>query len=251
MVDLSGRVAIVTGASAGLGRRFATVLAGAGAKVVLVARRADALEALAAQIVAAGGEALVHPLDLTDAAAVPALFDAAERRFGTVDILVNNAGIPDANHATRLDLETVDRVIAVNLRAPFLLSTECARRLIAASLPGRIVNISSVGVLYYTPQSGAALYCATKAAIVRLTETLALEWARYGINVNAIAPGMFKSEMTAGFIERVGEKVRSHFPRQRLGEPEYLDTTLLYLVDPASHFVTGASITVDDAQTSR
>ncbi|MES2095656.1 MAG: SDR family NAD(P)-dependent oxidoreductase [Pseudomonadota bacterium] len=250
-VDLGGRVALVTGASAGLGRRFAAVLAGAGASVVLVARRGDALEEVAAEIRDRGGRALVHAMDLADADAVPGLFDAAERAFGTVDILVNNAGIPDADYATRLSLETIDRVIAINLRAPFLLSAEAARRLMAAELPGRIVNLSSVGVHHYTPQSAAALYCATKAAIVRLTETLALEWASYGINVNAIAPGMFESEMTAGFIDRVGDRVRERFPRQRFGQPGFLDSTLLYLVDPASHFVTGTCITVDDAQTSR
>lgn len=248
---LTGRVAIVTGASAGLGRRFAHVLAREGAAVILAARREAALSAVADEIIAAGGRALPFAIDLAEAGAVPALFDAAENWAGTVDILVNNAAIPDADRATSLSLETIDRVIAVDFRAPFLLATEAARRLIAAEKPGRIVNLSSVGAFHYAPNSAAALYCSIKAGIVRMTETLALEWARHAINVNAIAPGMFESDMTAGFIARAGDRIRERFPRDRFGEPEFLDSTLLYFVDPGSHFVTGACVTVDDAQTSR
>lgn len=249
--DLSGSVALVTGASVGLGRRFATVLAEAGAAVVLVARRQEALETLAQDIRGRGGRALAYPLDIADASAIPSAFEAAEAEFGLVDILINNAGVADADHATRLSLETIDLVLAVNLRAPFLLATEAARRLIANERTGRIVNLSSVGAFHYSARSSAALYCSTKSGIIRLTEALAIEWARYGINVNAIAPGMFASEMTAGFIERVGDKVREGFPRKRMGEPDYLDSTLLYLVDPRSHFVTGTCVTVDDAQQAR
>lgn len=248
---LEGRIALVTGASAGLGRRFARTLADNGAAVVVCARRPDALDTLVAEIEAAGGSALAHPLDVGEAGAIPQAFAAAEAAFGTVDILVNNAAIADADHATRLSLETIDRVIDIDFRAPFLLSTEAARRLIAAGKPGRIVNISSVGAFHYTATSAAALYCAAKAGIIRMTEVLAIEWAHHGINVNAIAPGMFESEMTQGFIDKVGDRVRDKFPRRRFGTPEKLDSTLLYLVDPASEFVTGTCITVDDAQTSR
>jgi NAD(P)-dependent dehydrogenase (short-subunit alcohol dehydrogenase family) len=248
---LDGRVAVVTGASAGLGRRFATVLADRGAAVVIAARRGDALQELASDIRSRGGNALVHVIDVADASSIPGLFDAAEQSFGTVDILVNNAAVADANYATELSLETIDRVIDVDFRAPFLCSVEAARRLMAAEKPGRIVNISSVGAFHYGPRSAAALYCATKSGIIRMTETLAIEWARYGINVNAIAPGMFESEMTEGFIARVGDRVRQSFPRQRFGNPADLDSTLLYLVDPSSHFVTGTCVTVDDGQTSR
>jgi NAD(P)-dependent dehydrogenase (short-subunit alcohol dehydrogenase family) len=249
---LDGRVALVTGASAGLGRRFAGVLAERGASVVIAARRREALSALADEIRNTGGQVLVHPMDVADAASIPDVFDAAEREFGgPVDILVNNAAVADANYATALSLETIDRVIDVDFRAPFLFSVEAARRLIAAEKPGRIVNLSSVGAFHYAPRSAAALYCATKAGIIRMTETLAIEWARHGINVNAIAPGMFESEMTEGYIERVGDKVLHSFPRKRYGKPADLDSTLLYLVDPASHFVTGTCITVDDAQTAR
>lgn len=248
---LDGRFALVTGASAGLGRRFARVLAEHGAAVVIAARRSEALEELACEIRGAGGRVLVHAIDVADAAAIPVAFDAAEQQFGTIDILVNNAAVADANFATELSLETIDRVINVDFRAPFLFSVEGARRLMAADKPGRIVNISSVGAYHYAPRSAAALYCAAKAGIIRMTEVLAIEWARYGINVNAIAPGMFESEMTEGYIARVGDRVRQSFPRQRFGAPADLDSTLLYLVDPASHFVTGTCITVDDGQTSR
>lgn len=248
---LDGEVALVTGASAGLGRQFARTLSDAGAAVVLVARRVERLERLAEEIGAAGGRAIVHALDVADAKAIPAAFDTAEAAFGTVSILINNAAVADADYATRLSLETIDRVIAVDFRAPFLFSAEVARRLIAEKRTGRIVNISSVGAYHYTPTSASALYCAAKAGIIRMTETLAIEWARYGININAIAPGMFASEMTDDFIARNGDKVRDRFPRQRFGDPANLDTTLLYLLNPGSHFVTGTCITVDDGQTSR
>lgn len=248
---LDGRVALVTGASAGLGRRFARVLAEHGAAVVIAARRSEALEELAGEIRGAGGRALVHAIDVADSGAIPGVFDAAEQQFGTVDILVNNAAVADGNFATALSLVTIDRVIDVDFRAPFLFAVETARRLMAADQPGRIVNISSVGAFHYSPRSAAALYCAAKAGIIRMTEVLAIEWARYGINVNAIAPGMFESEMTEEYIARVGDRVRQSFPRQRFGTPGDLDSTLLYLVDPASHFVTGTCITVDDGQTSR
>ena len=248
---LDGRVALITGASAGLGRRFARVLADHGAAVVVAARRAAELDTLVTEIESAGGRAFAYPLDVADAAAIAGAFDVAERTFCTVDILVNNAAVVDADYATRLSLETIDLVLAVDFRAPFLLATEAARRLIAADKSGRIVNMSSIGAFHYTQTSAAALYSSVKAGVIRMTETLAIEWARYGINVNVIAPGMFDSEMTRGFIERAGDKVRERFPRQRFGDPTFLDSTLLYLVDPASHFVTGTCITVDDAQTGR
>lgn len=250
-VDLTGKVALVTGASAGLGRRFAQTLARTGASVVLTARRTERLDELVAAIAAEGGKAVAQPLDLRDPAAIVAAFDAAEQAFGTVDILINNAGIADANFAARLSLETIDAVIDTNFRAPFLTATEMARRLIAAERPGRIVNLSSVGAFTYAPTSSAALYSATKAGIKRLTETLAIEWAKFHINVNAIAPGMFLSEMTEGYLDRVGDGVKKFWPRGRFGQPDYLDSTLLYLVDPASHFVTGTCIIVDDGQMNR
>ncbi|MEW5686420.1 MAG: SDR family NAD(P)-dependent oxidoreductase [Pseudomonadota bacterium] len=247
--DLKGRVALVTGASSGLGLRFAKVLAACGAKVAIAARRADRLETLAAEIRNAGGEALPIELDVTDAGQIANAVDEAEKAFGTVDILVNNAGIPDAQRAHKMSLELTDRVIDVNLRAPWLLSVEVARRLIDAGQPGRIVNIASVAAFNYGG-GGAALYSVTKMGVVRMTEALAVEWSRFNINVNAIAPGAFASEMMDGMLSRVGD-ISQGFPRKRIGDPAQLDSTLLYLVSPASDAVTGTCIKVDDGQGSR
>ena len=249
-VDLSGRVALVTGASAGLGRHFAITLAKAGAKVVACARRAEALDTLVSEIKVLGGEALAVPLDLSDAAGIVAAYDSAEARFGTVDILINNAGVADGKYATKMTLEEVDTVLSINLRAPFLMATELGRRLMAADKPGHVINLSSVAAFMYTHRSAAALYSTTKAAVVKMTEALALEWAAARINVNAIAPGLFRSEMSSSYIERAGD-FTTRFPRGRVGEPTDLESTLLYLLDPRSSLVTGTTIIVDDAQQGR
>jgi NAD(P)-dependent dehydrogenase (short-subunit alcohol dehydrogenase family) len=248
-VDLDGQVALVTGASSGLGRRFARVLAANGAKVVATARRLDRLDDLAQEVAATGGTCVPLQLDVTDAARIAAVVETAEEFVGPVQILVNNAGIPDAQYATKMSVELVDAVLDTNLRAPFLLSCEVARRLIDLKLPGRIVNISSVAGFNYGG-GGAALYSISKTGVNRLTETLAVEWSKFGINVNAIAPGLFESEMSAGMIERMGDLTRA-FPRKRIGRPEHLDSTLLYLVSPASEMVTGTVIKVDDGQGPR
>lgn len=248
--DLSGRVALVTGASAGIGRRFALTLASAGAAVAACARRVDRLEELAAEIERAGGRAVPVALDVTDAASITAAVDRAEAELGRVDILVNNAGIPDAQYATRMPVELVDRVLATNLRGPWLMACEVARRLIEAKLPGRIVNVSSIGAFSYAG-GAAALYTVTKAAVNRMTEVLAVEWAKYNINVTAIAPGAFSSEMMDGMIARLGASPAARAPRRRIGDPAQLDSTLLYLVSPASEFVTGTVVKVDDGQGSR
>lgn len=247
--DLTGRVALVTGASSGFGERFARVLASQGAVVAIAARRLDRLEALAAEIEAAGGKALAVQMDATDADALVAAVDAAQAAFGTVDILVNNAGIPDAMRAHKMPLDLVDRVLGVNLRAPWILACEVARRLIAAKKPGNIVNIASTAHYRYDG-GGAALYAVTKTAVVRMTEALSVEWAYAGINVNAIAPGMFVTEMTDGMFARIGDPSGS-VARRRVPVPAQLDSTLLYLVSPASECVTGATIRVDDGQSAQ
>lgn len=247
--DLKGQVALVTGASAGLGRRFAKTLAKAGAKVAITARRLEKLEELAAEIRADGGEALPLQLDVTDADQLIAVVGQAEAKLGTVTILVNNAGIPDAQRATKMSVELIDRVLDTNLRGPYILSCEVARRLMAAKLPGRMVNIASSAAYNYSG-NGAALYSISKSAIVRMTEALAVEWAPFHINVNAIAPGAFMSEMMDGMLQRKGDITKA-FPRPRIGDPAQLDSTLLFLVSPSSDFVSGTSIRVDDVQRGR
>lgn len=246
---LAGQVALVTGAGTGLGRRFAQTLAAGGAAVAVCGRRLEPLAAVVAEIEAAGGRALAVTLDVRDPEAITAAVDAAEEAFGQVTILVNNAGIPDARRAHKMPLDLVDAVIETNLRGPWLLATEVGRRLIDSGASGRIVNISSMAA-HYTAGGAAALYATTKAAVDRMTEALAAEWARHPINVNGIAPGTFSSEMVDGMIERVGE-VHHNFPRKRLGDPSQLDSTLLYLVSPASEAVTGTIIKVDDGQLPR
>jgi NAD(P)-dependent dehydrogenase (short-subunit alcohol dehydrogenase family) len=248
--DLTGQVALVTGTTSGLGNRFARVLAAAGADVAVCARRKDRLDALAEELRSEHGvKAAPIELDVTDADACIAAVEQAEHELGPLSILVNNAGIPDAQYAAKMPIDLVDRVLDTNLRGPWVLSCELARRLMARKAPGRIVNISSMGAHAYQG-GGAALYSVTKAAVERMTETLAVEWARFDINVNAIAPGAFASEMMDGMIERVGDVSRA-FPRKRLGDPAQLDSTLLYLVSPSSEFVTGTCIKVDDGQSSR
>ncbi len=247
--DLAGQVALVTGASSGLGWRFAQTLAAAGARVVACGRRLERLEELSRLIAEQGGQCVPVQLDMTDAAQIVTAVDAAEAAFGTVQILVNNAGIPDAQRAHKMSVELIDNVLDTNLRGPYILSCEVARRLIDAKLPGRMVNIASMGAFNYSG-SGAALYSISKAAINRMTEVLAVEWVRYGINVNGIAPGAFASEMMDGMISRIGDFSQST-PRKRLGDPAQMDSTLLYLVSPASEFVTGTVIKVDDGQSPR
>jgi len=248
--DLTGQVALVTGATSGLGWRFAQVLAAAGAVVVPTGRRVERLQALSALIAEQGGQAHPVPLDMTDADQIKAAVDAAEEAAGRVTILVNNAGIPDAQRAHKMSVELVDQVLATNLRGPYLLAIEVGRRLIEARQPGRIVNISSMVAFEYSAGAAAALYSITKAGIARMTEVLAVEWARHHINVNGIAPGAFASEMMDGMLERVGDFTQM-LPRKRLGDPAQLDSTLLYLCAPSSDAVTGTVIKVDDGQQSR
>lgn len=248
--DLTGQVALVTGASAGLGRRFARTLAAAGAAVAVGARRTDRLAELTKEIEALGGRCLPLSLDMTDADQIVAAVATTEAALGTVTILVNNAGVTDAMRAHKMPLELIDSVLDTNVRGPYVLSCEVARRLIAAKAPGRIVNISSMGAYSYSGAAAASLYSVSKAAISRMTEVLAVEWSRYGINVNGIAPGLTESEMTDGMVERIGDPSEA-FPRKRIMDQALLDSTLLMLVSPASEAVTGTIIKVDDGQGGR
>lgn len=247
--DLTGRVALVTGTTSGLGRRFALVLAQCGAAVALTGRRVDRLESLKAEIDALGGKAEAFTLDMTDDDSLATIVDRVEAKLGTVDILINNAGVPDAQRAHKMPLDLIDRVIDTNLRGPYVLACDVARRLIEKKMPGRVVNIASVAAYRYDGH-GAALYSITKRAIARMSEVLAVEWARYNINVNGIAPGAFMTEMLEGMLERMGD-FSQHFPRKRICTPEQMDSTLLYLLSPSSECVTGTVITVDDGQGAR
>jgi len=247
--DLTGQVALVTGATAGLGRRFAQTLAACGAKVAVTGRRVERLNELAEQLRADGATVEPIALEMRDNDSILACVAQAEAALGTVTILVNNAGIPDAQRAHKMSNQLIDDVFDTNLRGPYVLSCEVARRLIAAEKPGRMVNISSIGAFNYSGQ-GAALYSITKAGIIRMTEALAVEWARFNINVNAIAPGAFSSEMMDGMLERMGDITKA-FPRKRICDPAEMDSTLLYLVSPASAAVTGTYIKIDDGQGTR
>ena len=247
--DLSGQVALVTGATSGLGNRFARVLAAAGAKVIGTGRRVERLDELVGEIESAGGQAVGVAMDMADTDSILRGVEEAQAAFGTITILVNNAGVPDAQRAHKMSIELIDSVFDTNLRGPYVLSCEIAKRLIEEKTPGRMVNISSIAATNYDGH-GAALYSITKAGISRMTEVLAVEWARNHINVNGIAPGAFHSEMMDGMLERMGDFSGST-PRKRLGVPAQLDSTLLYLCSPASDAVTGTVIKVDDGQSAR
>ena len=246
--DLSGQTAFITGTTSGLGYRFAQVLAACGANVAIAGRRVERLEALAEELRSTGAKVLPVPLDVTDTDALFASVDQVEKELGPVQILVNNAGKPDAQLALNMDPAFVDEMVATNLTSLFHLASEVTRRLKEAELPGRIVNIASGAA--FSAGVGTSWYAITKSAVVRMTEMLALEFARYDVNVNCIAPGAFESEMMDGMLERMGD-ITAGFPRKRLGKPSHLDGTLLYLVSPSSDFVTGATIRVHDAQGAR
>ncbi len=250
--DLSGRVALVTGASSGLGAGFAKALAAAGAKVVLAARRADKLAEQVEAIRAAGGEAVAVSMDVTDEASTKAAYDAAEAAFGTVDTIVANAGVATEKVALGLSVEDVDFLLAANVRGVFLTATEGARRLEAGGSRdkenGRIVIIGSITAEKIFPAT--SVYGATKAAVRHMGKALAREWARRGISVNVIQPGYFESEMTAElFASEAGAKFVASFPRQRLRPPSDLHTPLLMLCSDAARGITGSVITIDDGQT--
>ena len=245
--DLTGKVALVTGASSGLGVRFAEGLAENGASVALVARRADRLAALKARIDEAGGRALAIEADVRDRNAMSAAFAAAEKAFGTVTVLINNAGVSHSNRAVELPAEEWQRVIATNLDAVFFWAQEAARRMLAAGSGGAIVNIASV--LGLTPDKGIVAYAAAKAGVVQLTKAMALELAFKGIRVNAIAPGWIVTEINRDYLlHGRGATMKQKIPMGRFGEAEDLDGPLLLLASDAGRFMTGVTIVADGGQ---
>jgi 3-oxoacyl-[acyl-carrier protein] reductase len=245
--DLHGQVAMVTGASSGLGARFAEVLAENGAAVILVARRAERLADLQARIEQSGGRALPVQADVRDRAAMQRAFDAAEEKFGTVTILVNNAGVAHAGRAVELAEEEWRRVLTTDLDAVFFCAQEAARRMLAAGKPGAIVNIASV--LGFGVAKGVIAYATAKAGVIQLTKALALELAFKGIRVNAIAPGWIVTELNRDYLEsEQGQALKRDIPIGRFGLERDLDGPLLLLVSDAGRFVTGATIVADGGQ---
>jgi NAD(P)-dependent dehydrogenase (short-subunit alcohol dehydrogenase family) len=244
LLSLAGKTALVTGASSGLGAHFARVLAGAGAAVALGARRLDRLRALEGEIRAAGGKAWAVALDVTDQASVGRAFDAAEAAAGPVTVLVNNAGVPSRSFFVKTGDEEWRDVMAVNLDGVFRVGREAARRMIANGTGGSIVNIASI--LGFGAIKSLSAYAASKAAVVSLTRSMALELARERIRVNAIAPGYFSTEINAEFLESEGgRRLLSRVPMGRAGELSELDGPLLLLASNAGAFMTGSVIAVD------
>jgi NAD(P)-dependent dehydrogenase (short-subunit alcohol dehydrogenase family) len=248
MFNLTGRVALVTGASSGLGQQFARALADNGAAVALVARRTDRLEALKAEIEGKGGKAVAIEADVTDRAAMVAAFDAAEKALGTVTILINNAGVAQQSvRATEVTPEEWRRVLSVDLDAVFYWAQEGARRMIAGKKQGAIVNIASV--LGFGVSRGTAAYAVAKAAVVQTTKALSVELAFKGVRVNAIAPGWFVTEINDKFLEsEAGQALKRDIPMGRFGNAGDLDGALLLLASDAGAYMTGATIIVDGGQ---
>jgi len=249
--DLSGRVALVTGASSGLGSRYARVLAAAGAKVVLAARRTDRLQGLQAELSASGGEAICVAMDVADEASTIAAYDAAQAAFGLVDTIVANAGMNAEGPTTDLSVADFDQTVAVNLRGVFLTVREGARRLIAGgskeTQKGRVVITASITADVISP--GLAVYSATKAGVVQMGKVMARDWIRQGINVNMICPGYIRTEINSDWFDTPGgAKQIDKFPRRRLMEESDLDAPLLWLCSDAAAAVTGTAVTVDDGQ---
>ena len=252
-IDLSGRVALVTGASGGLGAQFAKTLSRAGAAVVLASRRFDKLKELRAQIEAEGGDAHVVELDVTDHASIKSGVAHAETEVGPIDILVNNSGVSTTQRLQDVAEEDYDFIFSTNVKGAFFVAQEVGKRMLARAkgaapgtyAGGRIINIASMAGLRVLPQIG--VYCMSKAAVVQMTRAMALEWGKFGINVNAICPGYIDTEINHHHWEtEQGKKLVQMLPRKRIGKPEDLDALLVMLASGESHFINGAVIAADD-----
>ncbi|AFU46325.1 NAD(P)-dependent dehydrogenase (short-subunit alcohol dehydrogenase family) [Acidovorax delafieldii] len=252
-IDLSGRVAFITGASSGLGAQFARTLARAGAGVVLASRRVEKLKELRARIEGEGGDAHVIELDVTDHDSIKSAVAHAETEMGSIDILVNNSGVSTTQRIQDVTPEDYDFIFDTNVKGAFFVAQEVGKRMLARSrgaapgsfTGGRIINIASMAGLKVLPQIGA--YCMSKAAVVQMTRAMALEWGRFGINVNAICPGYIDTEINHHHWQtEQGKKLMDMLPRKRVGQPQDLDALLVMLASDQSHFVNGAVIAADD-----
>ena len=252
-IDLSGRVAFITGASSGLGAQFARTLARAGAGVVLASRRVEKLKELRARIEGEGGDAHVIELDVTDHDSIKSAVAHAETEMGSIDILVNNSGVSTTQRIQDVTPEDYDFIFDTNVKGAFFVAQEVGKRMLARSrgaapgsfTGGRIINIASMAGLKVLPQIGA--YCMSKAAVVQMTRAMALEWGRFGINVNAICPGYIDTEINHHHWQtEQGRKLMDMLPRKRVGQPQDLDALLVVLASDQSHFVNGAVIAADD-----
>ena len=252
-IDLSGRVAFITGASSGLGAQFARTLARAGAGVVLASRRVEKLKELRARIEGEGGDAHVIELDVTDHDSIKSAVAHAETEMGSIDILVNNSGVSTTQRLQDVTPEDYDFIFDTNVKGAFFVAQEVGKRMLARSrgaapgsfTGGRIINIASMAGLKVLPQIGA--YCMSKAAVVQMTRSMAMEWGRFGINTNAICPGYIDTEINHHHWDtEQGRKLIDMLPRKRVGSPQDLDALLVMLASDQSHFVNGAIIAADD-----
>lgn len=252
-IDLSGRVAFITGASSGLGAQFARTLAAAGAAVVLASRRVDKLKALRAEIDGAGGDAHVFELDVNDPDSIKSAVAHAETEVGSIDILINNSGVSTTQRLQDVTPEDFDYVFNTNVKGAFFVAQEVGKRMLARATGaapgtytgGRINNIASMAGLRVLPQIG--VYCMSKSAVVQMTKAMALEWGRFGINVNAICPGYIDTEINHRHWQTdAGKKLIQMLPRRRVGHPRDLDALLVTLCSDQSHFINGAVIAADD-----
>ena len=252
-IDLSGRVALVTGASSGLGAQFARTLSRAGAAVVLASRRLDKLKELRAEIQADGGDAHVVELDVTNHASIKSAVAHAETEVGSIDILVNNSGVSTTQRIQDVGEEDYDFIFNTNTKGAFFVAQEVGKRMLARArgaapgtyTGGRIINIASMAGLRVLPQIG--VYCMSKAAVVQMTKAMALEWGKFGINVTAICPGYIDTEINHHHWQtEQGQKLVQMLPRKRVGKPEDLDALIVLLASGQSHFVNGAVIAADD-----